>query len=266
MSPRQATKKRPKTGVGKPARGLIGLVLPVGCLVAAVVLTGCAQPQVRENANEGQLLTAPRQKGVLTPAAGSREEKAAAEAAERGDFETAAAIYSRIRDREPANGRVTYLLGYVYGQLGERDLEIVLYEQAVGLGYANADVYYNLGIAYFEVDRFDEAIAAFQKGLTDGPESADNRFGLGRVYQYQSRFADAERELLRAVELEPQEPFFREKLALLYEQTGDIDKAAKQLEIILEIDPEYPGVQEYLEHLSKDLPPGGDRPTGVGGD
>ena len=227
---------------------------------------GCAPQQVREPVATEQLAPAARQPGVDSPKAASREERAAAAAVGQGDFETAVRIYSSIRDKEPTNGRVTYLLGYVYGQLGERDLEIVLYEQAVRLGYVNEDVYYNLGIAYFETDRLDEAIAAFQSGLTENPESADNRFGLGWVYHYQRRYLEAERELRRAVALEPGEPFFREKLAMLYEETGDLERAAEQMEKIIEIDPQYPGAREYLEHLSKGQPPRGGGPAGVGGD
>ena len=240
---------------------LIAVFLAVGTW-----LTGCAQRQVSEPTAPEQMVPAAGQSDIIAPKAGSREEQAAAAAVERGDFESAVRIYSDIRDRQPANGRVTYLLGYVYGQLGQRDLEVVLYEQAIGLGYANADVYYNLGIAYFETDRLEEAIAAFMNGLAENPASADNRFGLGWVYHYQNRFSEAERELLRAVALEPGEPFFREKLALLYEQTGDLDKAAEQMEMILEIDPAYPGAREYLEHLGNREQPREESPTGVGGD
>ena len=266
MIVRRGVKVKPKTHFPLCLFAATAWMFIAGFLAVGTLLSGCAQQRVREPAATEQLVPAARQSGIVAPKAGSPEEQAAAEAVERGDFESAVRIYSEIRDREPANGRVTYLLGFVYGQLGQRDLEVVLYEQAIGLGYANADVFYNLGIAYFETDRLDEAIVAFKNGLAEDSASADNRFGLGWVYQYQNRFPEAERELLRAVALEPGEPFFREKLAMLYEQTGELDKAAEQMEMILETDPEYPGAREYLEHLSNREQPREERPTGVGGD
>ena len=132
--------EKQKTHLLPRSCGSAAWVIIAGFLAVGTLLSGCAQQRVREPVTTEHLVPAARQSDIVAPKAGSREEQAAAEAVERGEFESAGRIYSEIRDRQPANGRVTYLLGFVYGQLGQRELEVVLYEQAIGLGYANADV------------------------------------------------------------------------------------------------------------------------------
>ncbi|KPJ76469.1 MAG: hypothetical protein AMJ54_11610 [Deltaproteobacteria bacterium SG8_13] len=236
------------------------------CLAVGSLLVGCARQRARDTTAADPVVPAARQPAAAAPKAGSAAEKAANDAMQRGDVESAIGIYSRILRSDPSNGRVTYYLGYAYGQIGEHEQEIEYYKQAIDLGYRTDQVYYNLGEVYLETERLEEAFSAFTAGLTANPDSADNHFGLGRAFQFRDQFFEAERELLRAVALQPRDPVFRENLAMLYEQTGQPEKAVEQLEIILDIDPEYPGVREYLDHLGSRRQPREKGPSGVGGD
>lgn len=206
-------------------------------LFVFISLTGCSQPDLKRSPGK-------------TPADQPLEQQAY-ELVERGDFPKAIQLLNDILRQDRANAKAMYVLGYVYGQLGEVENEIECYEAAIQAGYNSDQVFHNLGQAYLETDQAMQAIQSFENGLALNPDNADNHFGLGMAYNSTFEYDKAEREILKAIELEPEALEFREYLGRLCENVGQLEKAAAQYRNILEISPDYPGARDYLDYIEK---------------
>lgn len=178
-------------------------------------------------------------------------EQRAYTALEQGDYLTGIQILEEVLRQDRSNAKAMYVLGYVYGQLGEIENEINYYEAAIEAGYRSDQAFHNLGKAYLGSDQTALAIQSFEKGLILNPDNADNHFGLGMAYQSIFEYDKAEREILKAVELEPDVPEFREYLGRFYEDAGELGKAEEQFRWIIKIDPYYEGAREYLEEIER---------------
>lgn len=178
-------------------------------------------------------------------------EKRAYTSVEQGDYLVGIDLLKEVLRRDRSNAKAMYVLGYVYGQLGEIENEISYYEAALQAGYHSDQAFHNLGKAYLANDQTTEAIQSFKQGLTLNPENADNHFGLGMAYQNVFEYDKAECEFLKAIEFAPDVPEFREYLGRFYEDAGELEKAEEQYQRIVEIAPSYEGGSEYLEHIKR---------------
>jgi Tfp pilus assembly protein PilF len=208
-------------------------------LVLVLLLASCSHPALRRSPAETSMT------GALAL------EQRAYTAVERGDYLTGIQILEEVLRQDRSNAKAMYVLGYVYGQLGEIENEINYYEAAIEAGYHSDQAFHNLGKAYLGSDLTALAIQSFEKGLILNPDNADNHFGLGMAYQKVFEYDKAEREILKAIELEPDVPEFREYLGRFYEDAGELEKAEEQFRRILEIDPHYEGAREYMEEIER---------------
>ena len=188
--------------------------------------------------------------GTVSPEIKALENKAYA-SVERGDFLIGIDTLKEVLRKDRTNAKAMYVLGYVYGQLGEIENEIYYYEAALKAGYIREQAFHNLGKAYLGNDQTALAIQSFKKGLALNPGNADNHFGLGMAYQKFFEYDKAEIEFLKAIDLATDVPEFREYLGRFYEDAGELEKAEEQYRQILQIAPTYEGASEYLEHLER---------------
>jgi tetratricopeptide (TPR) repeat protein len=170
---------------------------------------------------------------------------------EQGDYLVGIDLLKEVLRKDRTNAKAMYVLGYVYGQLGEIENEINYYEAALKAGYLQEQAFHNLGKAYLGNDQTTLAIQSFKQGLALNPGNADNHFGLGLAYQNIFEYDKAEHEFLKAIDLAADVPEFREYLGRFYEDAGELEKAEAQYRKILQIAPSYEGASEYLEHIEK---------------
>ncbi len=178
-------------------------------------------------------------------------DKAADDAMQRHDYEAAIPLHQRLLEKEPANARALYHLGYAYGQTDNHAEEVFYYEKAIALGFKQDGIFFNLGMAYGELNQIEQSIRAFEEALHIDPDSADNHFGLAIAYQRSVVDTLAEKEFLKAIEIDPAHVDARLYLSLLYTDMGELQKACEQLRKILEIDPSHTGAREFLERIEK---------------
>jgi Tfp pilus assembly protein PilF len=200
---------------------------------------GCSPMVVRSSSLE-----------AVSPEDAALESKAYA-SVEQGDLLIGIDMLKEILRKDRTNAKAMYVLGYVYGQLGEIENEINYYEGALKAGYIQEQAFHNLGKAYLGNDQTSLAIQSFKKGLALNPGNADNHFGLGLAYQNIFEYDKAENEFLKAIHLASDVPEFREYLGRFYEDVGELEKAEEQYRQIIQMAPTYEGANEYLEHIEK---------------
>ena len=208
-------------------------------LLFIIVIAGCSQPILQRTAPES------------VPADIQTLEQRAYAAVEQGNYLAGVEMFEEVLRKDRTNAKAMYVLGYVYGQLGEIEYEISYYEAAIEAGYLSDQAFHNLGKAYLGADRIEMAIQSFERGLALNPDNADNHFGLGMAYRQIFEYDKAESEFLTAIELAPDVPEFRKYLGRFYEDGGELKKAEEQYREILKTAPYYEGVREYLEDIDK---------------
>lgn len=208
-------------------------------LVLCITLAGCSQLFLQQ----------------ITPDALPKDpqnlEQRAYVAVEQGDYLAGVEMLEEVLHQDRTNTKAMYVLGYVYGQLGEIENEINYYEAAINSGYRSDQAFHNLGKAYLGVDQIQLAIQSFERGLGLNPDNADNHFGLGMAYRQIFEYDMAESELLKTIKLEPDVPEFREYLGRFYEDAGELKKAEEQYREILKTAPYYEGVRDSLEDIDR---------------
>ena len=177
-------------------------------------------------------------------------DKEADEALKAHDYIVSIKLHEQFIKDSPSNGLAFYHLGYAYGQMGNHEKEITLYEKAISLGFIGSNIFFNLGMAYGELDRIEEAIDTFKRGLASDRENFDNHFGLALAYQRNSSFKLAEEEFLESLEIKPEDIDARFYLGMMYLDMGKYRDAREQARKILETDKHNEMAIEILNRIN----------------
>ena len=169
----------------------------------------------------------------------------AADAAfEAGDWQLSLNLHQQLLAHDPGNGMVLFHIGYIYGNLEERQKEIIFYERALASGYdSNDKLYFNLGMAYADSAKWAAARTAIENAITIAPQDADNFFALGLISRQMGRPADALDALNSAIHLEPRHWEARELLVRVYLDLGQWSQARQQLMSLERLDADHPAVK-----------------------
>jgi TolB-like protein/DNA-binding winged helix-turn-helix (wHTH) protein/Tfp pilus assembly protein PilF len=117
------------------------------------------------------------------------------------DWSAANASLTSAAALEPGSVEVVRLRSYLSRELGDLDLAIKLYEQAVALDPLRTDFHLGLGYLLYVADRNDEAPAELEKALDLNPQAALVHVTLGKILMAKGKPQQA----LAEMEKEPNE-------------------------------------------------------------
>lgn len=160
-------------------------------------------------------------------------------AVQSGNWQLAERLHRQVLASDPGNCLAIYHLGYILGNLNDRDQEVVEYERAVACGYNQDDkLYFNLGMAYGDLEETDRAIDALERAVQINPDNAENHFGLGYVAHVIGKSALAERALSKAIDRSARHLDARNLLARIYLDQGRLAEAKEQIMAVRKIEPD----------------------------
>ncbi|MBT8339495.1 MAG: tetratricopeptide repeat protein [Desulfatitalea sp.] len=189
-------------------------------LLVCLSLTACAGPFTKTSQDRRQC------------------DETADQAVARGDWPAALKEHERVLAAAPDHCLVMYHLGYIWGQLQDRRLEIHYYQKALSCGYQDDDqIHLNLGMAYFDLGEFENASRHVGKAVAANPDSADNLFGLGVVSLAAGQADAAEKAWLDSVLKDPNHLQARLSLVRLYLNQSRWQAARDQLDAVNARDP-----------------------------
>ena len=207
-------------------------------MVLGVWLTGCA---------------AGSQKPAPAPWRCDTEGDAAVTA---GDWQTGLVAHQELLKSDPSNCLALFHLGYIWGQLNERQKEIDFYGRAAACGYNDDDrLFFNKGMALAALGQMDDALGAMERAVDLGPDNADNYFGLGLVAGKTGSPQRAIPALQKAVALDPWHVDARVELIRLYLDHSRWQDASRQIKALEQLDPqnsELPMLRETLHRRRMD--------------
>ena len=172
------------------------------------------------------------------------------------DWQQGLVAHQQLLKSDPSNCLALFHLGYIWGQLNDRQKEIDFYGRAVTCGYDDDDrLFFNKGMALAALGQMDNALGAMERAVDLGPDNADNYFGLGMVAEKAGSPQRAILALQKAVALDPRHVDARVELIRLYLDHSRWQDASRQIKALEQIDPlnsELPMLQETLHRRRMD--------------
>ncbi len=108
-----------------------------------------------------------------------------------GNYDEAAAAFTRAFTLEPRSYPAAYNLGYI-SQLRSQNAEAVrYYRQALRIRPESADPLLNIGVIAMMEEKYDEALTNFQKALTIDSKSQGARFNIAAALMMKQKYAEA---------------------------------------------------------------------------
>ena len=121
--------------------------------------------------------------------------------------------------------------------LGQWDAAAALFSRVLALQPDNPEVYSNLGFVYYSLRRLDEAEAAYRKAAALQPEASKAWANLGILLSERNKWEEAAACFERAVALSPHSVQLINNLGAMYVKLGHLDKAEELFHQVLVLQP-----------------------------
>jgi S1-C subfamily serine protease/Tfp pilus assembly protein PilF len=119
------------------------------------------------------------------------------------DWATATKILTELRKTQPENPFVWFALGDLHWRLGNYEIAIEQYKQAVALKPDYAWAYGHMGYIYRNLKRPAEAIEAYKKAISIKPDYAQAHCGMGLTYMSIDRPSEAIEAYKKSISIKP---------------------------------------------------------------
>jgi len=166
---------------------------------------------------------------------------------ERGDVDTALAIYHKAMKRIPKNPSPYINIGIIYYGRKAYATAAAFFERAIGLEPGNLDGHLGLAQCLEMVGKNREAARALSVPIGKGVTSASAYQVLGRNLRLSGELDAAVEAYRLAMELGSNDPDLRNSFAVASIENGDPGQAGAVLEPLVE---EHPGRLDYRLNLS----------------
>lgn len=140
-------------------------------------------------------------------------------------------------------------LGNLYRDQKKYDEAEKEYKETIRLDPDNADALSNLGVLYYDQNKFDDAEEKYKEAILLNPNIAEIHFNLGNIFSDQKKYDDAEREYLEGLRLDPNKANFHNNLGFLYQNQRKYHEAEKHYKEALRLDPEHVKAKSNLEMI-----------------
>ena len=167
----------------------------------------------------------------------SKELQEAWDAIEDERWGDAVETIQRLRQREPDNPQVYFVLGLLHVRLGNYDLALETFTQQVRLAPDEGAGYFGQGIAYHNLSRYAEAVTSFRKGIRLTPNFWSGHLYLGMSLYELGRYRECVDACKEAIRLRPDASFAYYHLGLAYIAMRDRQQALQAYRTLLQLDP-----------------------------
>jgi tetratricopeptide (TPR) repeat protein len=125
------------------------------------------------------------------------------QAAQDGDYETAAEAFETAIEADPTNARARYNLALAQQNLGDLEGAVATYLRAIQLDPTLIEAYINLGHLYGELGLDEESLETFQRAIELDPGNDELFVALGDICREIGFYEDAIQAYRQAEILNP---------------------------------------------------------------
>lgn len=139
-------------------------------------------------------------------------------------------------------------VGSIYYDMGNKELAITKYHEAMSLDSQFSWPHANLGIVYVDQGKNEEAIAEYKEAIRLDPNVGVPHYNLGNVYAAQGKKEEALAEYKEAIRLDPNYAPAHYNLGTVYQDQGKNEEAIAAYKEALRLDPND---KRYRNRLDK---------------
>ena len=146
---------------------------------------------------------------------------------------------SKISEKE-LHSELAFQHGNILVILGQLDMAIEAYSNAIGLNPHSANAYNNRGIAYAEKGKLDNAIEDYNITIQLRPDDANVNYNKRIVYTNKGNYGLAIQEAIKMIELDLEFSQTYHNRAVAYRKKGEVELAIKDYTKAIELYPDDP--------------------------
>jgi len=161
---------------------------------------------------------------------------------EQDDLESAAEVYTKILEEDPAFIPALFSLGEIYLKTSEYGHAERMYLACIRLGAEFAPPYARLGVIYNDRQQYSEAADLLTQGIARSPDHTEMHYNLSYALQRLSKPFQALSHLKAAQAQKPDSIPVLNELGVLYRKLGFFKESLESLSEARSIDEENPGI------------------------
>lgn len=146
---------------------------------------------------------------------------------------------SKISEKE-LHSELAFQHGNILMMLGQLDMAIKAYSDAIDHNPCNANAYNSRGVAYAEKGKFDNAIEDYNTTIQLRPDDANINYNKRIVYTNKGDYGLAVQEVRKMMELDLEVSQTYHNRAVAYSKKGEVELAIKDYTKSIELYPDEP--------------------------
>jgi tetratricopeptide (TPR) repeat protein len=177
-----------------------------------------------------------------------------------GNYQAAIQDFQQALLADPNNADAYYNLAAIYHELGRKNSDQNLLQQAEGLYHQcldrnsdHAECHRGLAVLLVQTDRAESAFTLLERWATRSQRLADPRIELARLYEEFGDQDSATRHLTDALDAEPHNARAWTALANLREKRGELAQALSNYQHAYNLNRLQPGVAHRIAQLQRNL-------------
>jgi tetratricopeptide (TPR) repeat protein len=171
------------------------------------------------------------------------------------DYEGAAKDFKRAFGLSPYSDfayEATKYASMAYQALGETDMAIKVYDQAISVNQTDDRLYLERGNLLFGQQRYGDAIASYEEAVR-AYDDPTNRFSLGQAYIATGRYQDAENQFAKIIQrggIESRNGYYG--MGMAFKAQNKYSEAIEQFELAVNKDKDFYSAYEEMGYTYAD--------------
>jgi len=129
--------------------------------------------------------------------------------------------------------------GACYAGLGQLDVAIKNYEDAIAIKPDYAKAHFNLAGSLHDLGQMDAAVQSYEKTIEIEPNYAEAHNNLGNVFQELEQGDAAVQSYKKALEIKPDYIAAQYSLGIMLQDLGQLDEAVESYKTVLKLKPDF---------------------------
>ncbi|MDC3360789.1 tetratricopeptide repeat protein [Candidatus Thioglobus sp.] len=159
--------------------------------------------------------------------------------ADLGQLDVAITNYKEAITIKPDYAKAHFNLAGSLHDLGQLETAVQSYQKALEIDASYTEAYNNLGNVYQELKQFDSAVQSYQKALEIKPDYVAAQYSLGNTFMELGQLEEAVKSYKAALKLKPDFVEAINNLGITFFKLHQLDDAIRSYEKAIALDPDF---------------------------
>ena len=159
--------------------------------------------------------------------------------ADLGQLDVAVTNYKEAITIKPDYAKAHFNLAGSLHDLGQLETAVQSYQKAIEIDASHTEAYNNIGNVYQELKQFDSAVQSYQKALEIKPDYVAAQYSLGNTFMELGQLEEAVKSYKAALKLKPDFVEAINNLGITFFKLHQLDDAIRSYERAIALDPDF---------------------------